>query len=221
MDMSIAYQAIFEKYYAAADYSQAAKMGKYMRDLFPHLGIPAPKRKKLSKDFLNLVKKQKEIDWDFVNVCWKKEREFQYLALNYIAALAKLLTPPDISHLKLLAVTKSWWDTIDCLDKIVGDLALTFPEINDILLKWSLDENFWLRRLAIDHQLLRKDKTNPALLEQIIINNLGQKEFFINKAIGWSLREYSKTNPLWVRKFLMKYSDKLSPLSIKEASKYI
>lgn len=215
------YQVVFEKYYAATDPMQAIKMSAYMRDLFPFLGIPTPKRKELSKDFLSLAKKQREINWGFVNTCWEKEREFQYLALNYLFTLAKLLTPDDISRLKQLAVTKSWWDTIDCLDRLVGGVALNFSKVNDILLEWSVSENFWLRRIAIDHQLLRKDKTDVALLKQIIVNNFGQKEFFINKAIGWSLREYSKTNSDWVRNFLAKYNDKLSILSIKEASKYL
>ena len=89
------------------------------------------------------------------------------------------------------------------------------------MLKWSKDEDFWIRRLAIDHQLCRKEKTNIELLEQIIVNNFGSDEFFINKAIGWSLRDYSKTNPDWVRNFISKYKDKMDKLSIKEASKYI
>jgi 3-methyladenine DNA glycosylase AlkD len=89
------------------------------------------------------------------------------------------------------------------------------------LLEWSTDTNFWLRRIAIDHQLSRKEKTNTALLEQIIINNFGQTEFFINKAIGWSLREYSKTNPKWVQNFLALHKDKMAKLSLKEASKYV
>jgi 3-methyladenine DNA glycosylase AlkD len=219
--MSMDYTVVFEKYYAAADSAQAVKMSAYMYDLFPLLGIPTPKRKELSKEFLSLAKKQKEIDWTFVNRCWEKEREFQYLALNYLATVAKLLVPSDISRLKQLVVTKSWWDTIDSLDKIVGGVALNFSEVNTVLLKWSVAENFWLRRIAIDHQLLRKDKTDVVLLEQIIVNNLGQKEFFINKAIGWSLREYSKTNPDWVRNFLVKYTNRLSALSIREASKYL
>lgn len=94
-------------------------------------------------------------------------------------------------------------------------------KVNEILLNWSLDENIWLRRIAIDHQLLRKEKTNTKLLEQIIINNLNRQEFFINKAIGWSLRDYSKTNPKWVKEFIKKYKDSMSNLSISEASKYI
>ncbi|MDR2203964.1 MAG: DNA alkylation repair protein [Nitrososphaerota archaeon] len=215
------YQMVFPTFYLAADSAQAAKMSAYMRNLFPFLGIPTQKRKELSKDFLTFTKKQTTINWTFVNTCWEKEREFQYLALSYLNTLIKLLTPNDISQLKHLTTTKSWWDTIDCLDKIFGTIALQFPIVNDILLAWSVDENFWLRRIAIDHQLARKEKTNVELFEQILLNNLGHKEFFVNKAIGWSLREYSKTNPKWVHNFLTKYHNQLNPLSIKEASKYI
>ena len=131
------------------------------------------------------------------------------------------LTPDDIPNLRRLITEKSWWDTVDGLDVIVGDIALRCTEVNEILLQWSACDNIWLRRTAIDHQLLRKDKTDPVLLERILVNNFGQNEFFINKAIGWSLREYSKTNPDWVRGFIARHKEKLSPLSIKEASKYI
>ena len=89
------------------------------------------------------------------------------------------------------------------------------------MLEWSKDKDFWIRRIAIDHQLGRKEKTNTELLEKIIINNFGSDEFFINKAIGWALRDYSKTNPEWVKDFINKYKSKMDKLSIKEASKYI
>jgi len=89
------------------------------------------------------------------------------------------------------------------------------------MLKWSVDEDFWVRRVAIDHQLGRKEKTNTDLLEKILTNNFGSKEFFINKAIGWALRDYSKTNPDWVRYFIGKYKNKMDKLSIREGSKYI
>ena len=79
----------------------------------------------------------------------------------------------------------------------------------------------WLRRLAIDHQIGRKDKTNAELLAAIILNNLVSDEFFINKAIGWSLREYAKTNPQWVRQFLADYQHQLSSLSYREVSKHL
>jgi 3-methyladenine DNA glycosylase AlkD len=212
---------IFEIFRAAVNAEQAAKMSAYMRDQFPFLGLPTPKRKELSRGFLK-EKSKSDIDWDFVFKCWKQpEREFQYLAKAYLMQSASKLTANDIPALRELAVTKSWWDTVDGLDVLVGDIALRFPQVNDTLLAWSVCDNFWLRRIAIDHQLGRKDKTNAALLEQIIVNNLGQTEFFVNKAIGWSLREYSKTNPDWVRGFIDRHKDSLAPLSIREASKYI
>jgi 3-methyladenine DNA glycosylase AlkD len=197
-------------------------MAAYMRNICPFLGITKPLRAMLQKPFLKeAAKTHTAVDWEFINKCWALEREFQYLALDYIRTVAKLLTIKDIPYLKRLALTKSWWDTIDVLDRIIGGIALAYPAVNEILLQWSVDDNFWLRRIAIDHQLNRKDKTDTALLEIIIINNFGQKEFFINKAIGWSLREYSKTNKEWVRAFISRHRDRMSKLSVREASKYI
>jgi len=197
-------------------------MKAYMKNQFEFLGISTPDRKLLSKDFLKAAQKDAKPDWKFVFECWAKtEREFQYLAINYLYTVKDTLTPGDIPKIKRLALSKSWWDTIDGLDRLAGRIALKYPEVNQTLLEWSLDENFWLRRIAIDHQLLRKDKTDTGLLKQVIENNLGQKEFFINKAIGWSLREYSKTNPDWVRAFVEERRDRLAPLSLREASKYI
>lgn len=204
------------------DEQQAVSMSAYMRDQFLFRGIPTPLRRKLCKEYFTTAKKSKIVDWKFIKACWENPyRELQYVAIDYLTAMQKFLTPQDVSKIKELALTKSWWDTIDGLDRIIGNIALSYPDVNDTLLAWSIDENIWLRRIAIDHQLLRKDKTNTELLEKIIINNLGSNEFFINKAIGWSLRDYSKTNPEWVRRFIEKYKMQLAPLSIKEASKYI
>ena len=131
------------------------------------------------------------------------------------------LTESDLLRLERLVVTKSWWDTVDILDRIVGSLVYDKPELGEIILQWSLSDNIWLRRVAIDHQLLRKEKTNVQLMEKILLNNLDQTEFFINKAIGWALRDYSKTNPEWVATFIEKNRKRMVELSIKEASKYL
>ncbi|MGI6727989.1 MAG: DNA alkylation repair protein [Anaerovoracaceae bacterium] len=204
------------------DSEQAIKMSAYMRNQFTFLGIPTPKRRLLCKEYFKITKSEKQIDWDFINNCWQQPyREFQYVAIDYLALMQKYLTLIDIPKLKELIIAKSWWDTVDGLNKFIGYIALNDPKVNDILFGWSTDENFWLRRVAIIHQLLFKDKTNTELMERIIVNNLGQSEFFINKAIGWSLRQYSKTDADWVREFVEKYRDRLAPLSIKEASKYL
>ena len=121
----------------------------------------------------------------------------------------------------MISAMRTNTETIDFLDRVIGDIGLRDARVDELMLEWSTDEDFWVRRIAIDHQLLRKEKTNTALLEKIIVNNLGSDEFFINKAIVWSLRDYSKTDPEWVRNFIDRYRDRMDKLSIREAGKYI
>ena len=216
------YEELKRKFEESKDKENAISMAKYMRNLFPFYGIPTPKRKAVYKTLLKEEKKLGKIDWQFLDKCYKdSHREFQYFVCDYLIAMNKYLTFEDIPKLKQYITKKEWWDTIDCFDSVIGEIGLRDSRVEMLMLEWSKDKDFWLRRIAIDHQLNRKKKTNKELLEQIIVNNFGSEEFFINKAIGWSLREYSKTNPTWVKEFLDKYKDKLNKLSIREASKYI
>ena len=206
---------------AVAHPDDAVAMKAYMKNKFEFLGVKTPARRKLAKAFF---KQQTDsvIDWDFINESWSNPyRELQYAVLDYLESRKKLLIPSDLPRLKKLAQTKSWWDTIDFLDRLVGSIIARFPETKEIILAWSRDEDIWLRRLAIDHQLLRKEETDTELLEKILVNNLGQTEFFINKAIGWALRDYSKTNADWVRDFIEQHREEMSALSIREGSKYL
>ena len=88
-------------------------------------------------------------------------------------------------------------------------------------MEWGNDSDFWIRRLAIIHQLGRKDATDTEVLHKILVANLGSDEFFINKAIGWALRDFSKANPAWVSEFIAEHRDGLAPLSVREGSKYL
>ena len=212
---------IFVEFEKLKNNKKAIEMSAYMKNQFAFLGIQANPRKEIENKIFKFVSKE-DLDFKFTDKCYKnKYREFQYAAVDYLNFKKKYLNMSHIEILKNYILTKSWWDTIDHLDKIVGDIALRDERVNEILLNWSLDDNIWLRRIAIDHQILRKEKTNAELLEKIIINNFNQKEFFINKAIGWSLRDYSKTNPKWVRDFIKRHKNSMSNLSIREASKYI
>ena len=216
------FNKLYEEMIRHKNEEQAQKMSKYMLNKFEYIGIKTPERRKIFKNFFKEYKNEEKIDWEFVNKCWEnKYREFQYIAADYLKNMKDKLTIDDIPKFKQLILKKSWWDTIDNLDMTIGALALKDSNVNKILLEWSLDENIWLRRIAIDHQLLRKEKTNTELLEKILKNNLGQAEFFINKAIGWALRDYSKTNPEWVRNFIEENRENMAKLSIKEASKYL
>ena len=216
------FNKLYEEMIQHKNEEQAQKMSKYMLNKFEYIGIKTPERRKIFKNFFKEYKNEEKIDWEFVNNCWEnKYREFQYVAADYLKNMKDKLTIDDIPKLKQFILKKSWWDTIDNLDMTIGALALKDSNVNKILLEWSLDENIWLRRIAIDHQLLRKEKTDTELLEKILKNNLGQAEFFINKAIGWALRDYSKTNPNWVKNFIEKNREKMAKLSIREASKYL
>ncbi len=218
-DMKV--EDIFQGLKEVANPEDAIHMKAYMKDQFEFLGVKTPVRRKLSKVFFK-KNSSLAIDWKFIHQAWDNPyREMQYVVLDYLQLKQKALTPSDLPKIKKLAQTKPWWDTIDFLCRSVGYISLHYPETKKIVLDWSRDKDFWLRRIAIEHQLLQKEETDVQLLEQILINNLNQTEFFINKAIGWALRDYSKTNPDWVLEFIEKYKDKLSKLSIKEGSKYL
>ena len=200
----------------------AESMSKYMQDKFRFLGIRGATRTEIYKKYFPDARKTKIIDWDFVESCWnKEEREFQYVVVYYLKAMQKFLKREDISKLKYLIVTKSWWDTVDLLAKVIGSLVIRIEGYDKIMLEWSKDSNIWLKRVAILYQLSLKDKVDEIILDKILVNNLGDNEFFINKAIGWALRDYSKYNPEWVREFIKKNKDNMANLSIREASKYI
>lgn len=213
---------IIKELEARADTARALDMSRYMKNQFPFFGIQAPVRDGICKPYFKEVKKEKKIDWDFVEYCWRHEkRECQYVAALYLKSMQKFLEITDFEKLKKLVIKKSWWDTVDTLDKVIGSLVYQNETLKKEILKWSVDDNIWLRRVAIDHQILRKEKTDTDLLEKILVNNLNHTEFFVNKAIGWALRDYSKTNPRWVKYFIEKYKNNMVPLSIREASKYI
>ena len=200
----------------------AESMSKYMQDKFRFLGVRGATRTEIYKKYFPDARKTKTIDWDFVENCWnKEEREFQYVVVYYLKAMQKFLKREDISRLKYLIVTKSWWDTVDLLAKVVGSLVIRIEGYDQIMLEWSKDSNIWLKRVAILYQLSLKEKVDKQVLEKILVNNLGDSEFFINKAIGWALRDYSKFNPEWVREFIEKNKNAMANLSIREASKYL
>lgn len=212
---------IFQELYNNRNEEQGKQMAKYMRNLFPFLGLKRPERAVLYKDFLKARKKDLIIDWDFIFKCYElPEREFQYFAIDYMEVVINLFTPKDIDNIEILLTSKSWWDSVDAINRIVGHIARNYPKVKeDILTKWIKSENIWLNRISIIFQLKYKENTDTEFLSKAILYNAHSEEFFINKAIGWALREYSKTNREWVKDFIK--DNELSKLSIREASKYI
>lgn len=199
------------------------QMTKYMKNRFSYYGIQSPLRRELQKQFIaengKLTPKIANLEIPYLwNNC---NRELNY---SIIDMLKHKQFWQDVNSIKLaewLIVNQSWWDTVDTIaTHFVSQYFKNFPEmIEEYNSKWILSENMWLNRAAIIFQLKYKDKTNFELLKSNIRHHSHQKEFFIKKAIGWALREYSKTNPSEVLKFINE--NEIQNLSISEASKYL
>jgi 3-methyladenine DNA glycosylase AlkD len=213
-------KALFEQ---NADPAQAAPMKKYMRDQFEYLGIKTPKNVALQKEFYAEYGLPELSDLDqILRDLWAlPQREFQYFAMGLLGRFDNQLPANFIETLEYLIVTKSWWDTVDSLaGGIVGTHFKRYPAVKKkYLVRWRKSDNFWLRRTAILFQLGYKKETDFELLCDIIRENLNSKEFFINKAIGWSLRQYARIDPKAVKKFVN--STPLHPLSRREAMKHL
>lgn len=216
------YEELKKQFEKAQNPDNAMHMAKYLRNQFEFYGIQSVPRNQIEKAFLKQARKNKTVEWQELNKIWSDpHREMQYFVCDYLIRMQKFISFDDLNKVEKYVRSKQWWDTIDSLIKVYGKIGLRDSRVNQLMLTWSKDSDFWVRRLAIEHQLLRKDKMNQKLLQTIIENNLNSKEFFINKAIGWALRDYSKTNPSWVSDFIDHNQEGLSSLSIREGSKYL
>ncbi len=202
----------------------AEGMAVYMKSQFVYFGIPAPVRKNIFAEYkptLIPFIKQGHLE-AIILLMWEyDEREWQYCAVELLLACKKYWTAGTIELIERLILSKSWWDTVDHLGgKITGLFFNQFPRERQARIKsWIHHSNMWLNRSAIIHQLTYKEKTNVDLLLACITPHIHSKEFFHRKAIGWALRQYSRTDPEKVKDIVN--SIPLSPLSKKEALRLI
>ncbi|MEW7279749.1 DNA alkylation repair protein [Aquimarina sp. 2201CG1-2-11] len=208
-----------------ANPDEAGKMQAYMRELFSYYGVKAPIRKALLKEtyatylpdlshssIISIAKELYE----------KPQRELHYCAMEITDRfLKKKYIIDDIHFIEFLITTHSWWDTVDFIAKhILGNYLLQYPDqIPAIIKEYSESNNMWLNRSAILFQLGYKNKTDAHLLFALCDQHKSSTEFFIKKAIGWALREYSKVAPEAVVSYIS--TAKLQPLSEKEGLKRI
>lgn len=204
-----------------ANSERAPGMAAYMRNHFAFFGIMSGPRTALTKAF---VRQHGNPSMDtlpkVVRTLWQyPEREFQYAACELLISASKT-APAELLPLVEHCIThKSWWDTVDTLaPRVAGAIyAKHSEEAQDVVDSWIHSPNFWLNRSAIILQLSYKQHTDVALLERAIVQHLSSREFFIQKAIGWALRQYSYVNASWVVEFV--HTHPLAPLSTREALK--
>ncbi|WP_144512514.1 DNA alkylation repair protein [Bacillus sp. FJAT-22090] len=201
----------------------AMPMANYMKNNFPFLGIKTPERRAILR---RLIKENEIPPYSTVkDEVWAlfqlEEREYHYIAIELFAKYSNQLTVEDLPFCLRLIEHKSWWDSVDSIaPKIVGDIVKANRiEGEAVMIEWAKSANMWTNRASILHQLKYKKDTNEELLFATIKRHAASKEFFIQKSIGWVLREYAKTNPEVVRQFVE--STKLAPLSKREALKHI
>jgi 3-methyladenine DNA glycosylase AlkD len=207
----------------AGDASIAEKQKKYMRSKFEFAGLPSPLLQKVMRHFLaEHGMPPPESLGEIIRELWDQpEREFQYAGMQLLDKMKKEFGASHLGLLEFMITQKSWWDTIDFIAaNLVGTHLQRFPTLKTSAIEsWMASQNIWLQRTALIFQLKYKHDTDTELLFDLIERLSGSDEFFIRKAIGWALREYSKTNPMAVIKFAN--SHQLKPLSRKEALRRI
>lgn len=200
----------------------AVPMENYMKNHFPFAGVPKPQRAQLEKPYLAA-----SLNWSLAELLQviqenyeKNEREYQYYGIDLALKNVRRLTLEFMKALLPLIGEKSWWDSIDAWRKVYSEWVKVHPEELQTVYSWFYGhEDFWYRRMALNLQLQHKEQVNLELLKKAIIYDKYTEEFFIQKAIGWALREYSKTDTKWVADFLE--TEQLSSLATREASKYL
>jgi 3-methyladenine DNA glycosylase AlkD len=202
---------------------KAKQMKAYMKDHFDFYGISAPDRKVIFAHWLPLVKQLQPDFWSLIWELWQKdEREYQMVAVDLLQKRPKKdYSEGDWAEFEWIITQKSWWDTVDLIaSNCVGIYLQLFPEKqHEVVQLWRSSDNFWLNRTCLLFQLKYGKKTDFVLLTELIDSFKWNKEFFIQKSIGWSLRQYSKSDAEAVRTYLS--SSDLSGLALREASKYL
>ncbi|MCX4668833.1 DNA alkylation repair protein [Streptomyces sp. NBC_01381] len=209
-------------YPEAADPQRAAQAQAYMKDVAPFLGLPTPLRRELSRTVLAGTPRPDEADCTAIALrCWElPEREYAYFAVDYLRRHVQRLYSGFLPVARHLVTTVSWWDTVDLLAAhVVGGLVAADPKLRSEMDAWIEDDDLWVARTALLHQLRHKDATDTERLFAYCLRQSGHPDFFIRKAIGWCLREYAKTDPDAVRDFVERERGRLAPLSVREALK--
>jgi 3-methyladenine DNA glycosylase AlkD len=205
-----------------ADAVNAKAMKAYMLNQFDFYGLKAPVWRKLSREYFKKALPPFEEVEEIIKDCWHHpKREMQYVAIELLACYHKQWTKETLGIIEYILTHKSWWETVDqAATALTGPYFKKFPEQKiKITGKWNKSNDIWLQRSSIMFQKFYKKETDTDLLVKHILHVKESKEFFIQKAIGWALREYSKTDAKWVQALVKKHS--LSPLSEREALKRI
>jgi len=215
-------ELVAKEFLDKGDPIRAEQQRAYMRNQFDYCGLGAPQWLGMLKEIFHehgtFSGKPMKV---FLDLCYQQDyRELHYTGLEMMQTRIAEWPESWIKVLEKCITTNSWWDTVDWLAKLTGIHFRSYPELQRTYArKWIERENFWLQRVAIIHQLLYREKTDEKLLFEMIRRRADSKEFFIQKACGWALRQHAKTFPKRVEWFLER--NDLPKLAIREARKQL
>lgn len=211
---------------AHADPERAAGQQRYLRSTMPFHGLTAPQRRLVTRPLLEAHRLATREEWEStIRRLWDEatHREERYTAIDLLRhrAYRGWRDTGLVPLLEHLVTTGAWWDLVDATTPVVGEILRAEPGFASQLRDWSRSQELWLRRASIIGQLDSKGRTDVALLQDCLDANLGDREFFIRKAIGWALRQHARVDPAWVRTYVATRRTRLSPLSVREALKHL
>jgi 3-methyladenine DNA glycosylase AlkD len=220
--LTIEIRAAFKK---AANPEEAPAMQSYMKSDMPFHGLKSAVRKEIYKEVFKKYKIDDDAEYEtIIRELWDaKYREERYAAISFAVRQKEFHTLEMLPLYRMLIISGAWWDHVDGIAAdLINPLLKKFPlEMKEILKQWIKDDDLWIRRTAILSQLRFKSDTDYEMLFDFCMRCLHEKSFWIRKAIGWALREYSKHEPDKVRMFVNENHEAMSGVSLKEASKYI
>lgn len=213
---------------AAGDPVKAAEQRRYMKSTMPYHGLSAPDLRILLRPHLKEFAPTNRDEWETtVRTWWDgatfREEWYAAIALARHRVARPWQDPAVLGLYRHMIVTGAWWDVVDDLSAyLVGGVLSGHPDETAPLMRdWAADPHLWLRRTSVLCQLLRTTDTDLDLLTFTIEQNLDDTSFWLRKAIGWSLRQYARTDPSWVRAYVESLGDRLSGLSRREATKHL
>ena len=209
---------------AAADPEKAAGMAAYMKDRYEFLGVMSAERRRTHRSFIAAGKRASAADLlDAADACWAQpERELQYTAVDLLRRWHKTLDSDSLPRVERLIRDKSWWDTVDALaSNVVGPMVAADPDLVATMDEWIDDDDLWIARTAILHQLNYGTDTDVDRMFAYVDRRSADTDFFMRKACGWALRQYARADPDAVRAYVADRGELLSGLSRREATKHL
>jgi 3-methyladenine DNA glycosylase AlkD len=210
------------------DPKKAAAMQAYMKSAMPYFGIQTPELRAICERLFKAHPIETASAWR--SACLQIWREAQFreeryaaIELSGVGLYRSFQTLETVAMYEEMIVTGAWWDFVDRIaSKRLGPLLLSYPvRMRKEMLRWSRSPDLWKRRAAILSQLGFKSQTDLVLLYACIEPSLSSKEFFLQKAIGWALRQYAWSDPREVARYVRERGNELSALSKREALKNI